>query len=43
MSQLIDDYLAGPHKLREAVAGMRGDELDAKPVPGKKRTAMAGQ
>ncbi len=33
MNNLIEDYLAGPQKLREAVAGMTGDQLDAKPVP----------
>lgn len=35
MNKLIDEYLAGPQKLREAVAGMTDDQLDAKPVPGK--------
>lgn len=35
MNDLIDDYLAGPQKLREAIAGMTDDQLDAKPVPGK--------
>lgn len=35
MNQLIDDYLAGPQKLRDAVAGMTNDQFDAKPVPGK--------
>ena len=35
MSQLIDDYLAGPQKLRDAVAGMTDEQLDATPVPGR--------
>lgn len=35
MSQLIDDYLSGPQKLRAAIAGMTEDQLDATPVPGK--------
>jgi uncharacterized damage-inducible protein DinB len=35
VNELIDDYLAGPQKLRDAVAGMTDDQLDAKPVPGK--------
>ena len=34
-TQLINDYLAGPAILRKAVAGMTGDQLKAKPVPGK--------
>lgn len=33
--QLIDDYLAGPVLVRQAIAGMTEDQLDAKPVPGK--------
>lgn len=32
---LIDEYLAGPTALREAVAGMTDEQLDAAPVPGK--------
>jgi uncharacterized damage-inducible protein DinB len=32
---LIDDYLAGPQKLRDAIAGMSGEQIDAAPVPGK--------
>jgi uncharacterized damage-inducible protein DinB len=35
MNELIDEYLAGPQKLRDAVAGMTEDQLDAKPAPGK--------
>ena len=34
-TQLIDDYLAGPQKLRAAVAGMTAEQLDARPIPGK--------
>ncbi|MCY2987525.1 MAG: DinB family protein [Planctomycetota bacterium] len=34
-AQLIDDYLAGPKKLRAAVAGMNAEQLDARPIPGK--------
>jgi uncharacterized damage-inducible protein DinB len=33
--RLITDYLAGPQLLRQAVAGMTPQELDARPVPGK--------
>ncbi len=32
---LIDEYLAGPSLLREAIAGMTPAQLDAAPVPGK--------
>ena len=32
---LIDDYLAGPQLLRQAVAGMSGEQLLARPIPGK--------
>lgn len=32
---LIDDYLAGPQLLRQAVAGMSREELLARPIPGK--------
>jgi len=32
---LIDDYLAGPQLLRQAVAGMSREQLLARPVPGK--------
>jgi uncharacterized damage-inducible protein DinB len=34
-TQMIDEYLAGPDLLRQAVAGMSVEELDARPVPGK--------
>src|SRR5436190_730958 len=33
--KLIDEYLAGPALLRQAVAGMTDQQLDARPVPGK--------
>ena len=33
--QLIAEYLEGPRVLREAVAGMSEQELDATPIPGK--------
>jgi hypothetical protein len=32
---IIDDYLAGPALLRQAVAGMTQEQLTARPVPGK--------
>lgn len=35
---LIEQYLAGPRLLREAVAGMTDEQLDARPVPGKMST-----
>lgn len=35
MNELIENYLAGPQKLRAAVSGMTEAQLDAKPVPGK--------
>jgi len=34
-AQLIDEYLAGPKKLRAAVAGMTAEQLNAHPIPGK--------
>lgn len=34
-SALIDEYLAGPEKLKQAVAGMSEEQLRAAPVPGK--------
>src|SRR5262245_34398278 len=34
-SELINDYLAGPTKLRNAIAGMTDEQLRARPVPGK--------
>ena len=32
---LISEYLAGPQKLRDAIAGMTDEEIDAAPIPGK--------
>ena len=32
---LIEQYLAGPGLLRRAVAGMTGEQLLARPIPGK--------
>ncbi len=32
---LIDQYLAGPRQLRNAIAGLTSDQLNAHPVPGK--------
>jgi len=32
---LIDDYLAGPQLLRQAIAGMTSEQLLARPIPGK--------
>jgi uncharacterized damage-inducible protein DinB len=34
-AKLIDEYLAGPRRLRSAVEGMTGEQLDAAPIPGK--------
>jgi uncharacterized damage-inducible protein DinB len=35
MSKLLDDYLAGPRALRQAVSGMTREQLLARPVAGK--------
>ena len=35
LAALIDNYLAGPRQLREAVAGMSRDQLQARPIAGK--------
>jgi uncharacterized damage-inducible protein DinB len=35
MNKLIEQYLDGPRQLREAIAGMTGDQMNAAPVPGK--------
>jgi hypothetical protein len=35
LSQLVENYLAGPPALRRAVAGMSRVQLRARPVPGK--------
>ena len=32
--RLTDNYAAGPERLRQAVAGMTDEQLDAKPIPG---------
>ncbi|MGC1275375.1 MAG: DinB family protein [Planctomycetaceae bacterium] len=37
-AEQIDAYLAGPLRLRDAVAGMTDDELDARPIAGKMST-----
>ncbi len=34
-AKLIDEYLAGPQRLRGAIAGMTPDQIDAAPIPGK--------
>ena len=33
--QLIDDYLSGPQKLHDAIAGLTPDQIDAAPASGK--------
>jgi hypothetical protein len=35
LSQIINDYLAGPALIRQAVAGMTREQVLARPVPGK--------
>ncbi|QDU38842.1 Putative metal-dependent hydrolase YfiT [Maioricimonas rarisocia] len=35
ISTLIDDYVAGPGQLREALAGMSSEQINAAPVAGK--------
>jgi hypothetical protein len=35
LAQLIDDYLAGPPLLRQAVAGISREQFIARPIPGK--------
>jgi uncharacterized damage-inducible protein DinB len=35
MQSLIEDYIDGPKKLRQAVAGMTREQLLARPIPGK--------
>ena len=35
LAELIDNYLAGPRSLRQAVAGLSREQLLARPVPGK--------
>lgn len=34
IERLIDDYAAGPERLRLATTGMSDEQLDAKPIPG---------
>ncbi len=34
LDELIFEYMAGPELLRQVVAGMSEEELDAKPIPG---------
>ena len=34
IERLIDDYAAGPERLRQAITGMSDEQLDAKPIPG---------
>ena len=34
IERLIDDYAAGPERLRQAITGMSNEQLDAKPIPG---------
>ena len=35
ISELIDEYTVGPRKLRDTIAGMTPDQIDAAPIPGK--------
>ncbi len=35
LAELIDNYLAGPRTLRQAVTGLSREQLLARPVPGK--------
>jgi uncharacterized damage-inducible protein DinB len=35
LASLIDNYLAGPRALRQAVAGLSREQVQARPVPGK--------
>lgn len=37
-NEKIDAYLAGPQQLRDAIAGMSEEQLNAKPIPGKMST-----
>lgn len=34
-ASLIDEHAAGPERLRQVVAGMSNEQLDAAPIPGK--------
>jgi len=40
MQTLIDEYLAGPAKLRDAIAGMTPEQIDASPIEGKWSTCQ---
>ncbi len=35
LSQMIDDYLAGPAALRQAVSGMTRNQVLARPIAGQ--------
>lgn len=35
ISELIDEYADGPQVLRDAIAGMAPEQVDAAPIPGK--------
>ncbi|QDU07750.1 DinB family protein [Gimesia aquarii] len=35
ISERIEEYLAGPETLRQAIAGMTAADIDAAPIPGK--------
>jgi len=35
VAKRIEEYLAGPDELRQAIAGMSAAEIDAAPIPGK--------
>ena len=35
ISELIDNYVAGPQALRDAIAGMTPEQIDSAPVPDK--------
>lgn len=35
ISERIEEYLAGPETLRQAIAGMTDSDIDAAPIPGK--------
>ena len=36
---MIDEYLAGPQKLRDAIDGMTDEQINAAPIPGKWSTS----
>lgn len=35
ITELIDEYAAGPQKLRDSIAGMTAEQIDSAPIPGK--------